>query len=111
MFMEYKNPVSVPNPFWGHFEWLAESIVGSQGKKSEVSGKVIKSSDIFRVNQTVHIVTDESEVHLVKGTVVKIETDDNEDITGIGGIDNSEREYVDKLLKISFNYKLKHIEI
>jgi hypothetical protein len=111
MFMEYKNPVSVPNSFWEHFEWLAESIVGGQGNKSEVSGKMIKSSDLLLVRQTVHIVTDESEVHLVKGTVVKIETDDNDDITGIGGIENSEREYVDKLLKVSLNYKLKHMEI
>lgn len=106
MFMEYKNPVPVPSSFWEHFEWLAESIVGGQGQKSEVSGKMIKSSDLLLVRQTVHIVTDESEVHLVKGTVVKIETDDNDDITGIGGIENSEREYVDKLLKISFNYKM-----
>ena len=111
MFMEYNNPVPVPNSFWEHFEWLAESIVGGQGQKSEVSGRMIKSSDIFRVNQTVHLVTDESEVHLVKGTVVKIETDDNENIIGIGGIDNSEREYVDKLLKVLFDYKLKHIQI
>ena len=101
MFMEYANPVPVPNSFWEHFEWLAESIVGGQGQKSEVSGKLIKSSDIMLVRQTVHIVTENSTVHLVKGTVVKIETDENEDIIGIGGIDNSEREYVDKLLNVS----------
>ena len=95
MFIELKNPVSIPTNFWKDFTWIGETLLG-QGMVSETNGCFIDHSDVYQAENNMPELMKlipEVNLYINKGDFVIIETSKvyndegdeiDEVITGIG---------------------------